>query len=105
MENLFGGSVTYHYLAYGKYKLTAAVPCISTPYLEQLYDSDLPTTTYSVTEGFGSSDLSKSEINEYLKENSPFTNYKNMKDTAIMMINGEDDDLIEPVGSQKLYTS
>jgi len=99
----FGGSVTYHYLAYGKYPLTAAVPCISTPYWEQLYDSGIPRSTYSIAKGWGTSDLPQTEINKYLKDNSPFNNYKHMKDTAILMINGELDDVIAPVGAQKLY--
>ena len=98
-----GGSSCYHYAAYGKYKPVAIAAFSSTPYWEQLDHSDIPMTMYSVKTGFYGTTMSREEANAYLKDNSPSKNYQRMKDMTVVMLHGENDDVISPIGAKKLY--
>lgn len=98
-----GACAIYKYCTFGKIKPKAIAPFIGTPYFEQLMDSELSRMTYDEKAGKGTSPLSQQQLNSILAENSPYKAYLALKDIAILMQQGETDDMIISQGVSMLY--
>ncbi|QAT42795.1 alpha/beta hydrolase family protein [Aminipila luticellarii] len=102
-----GGCITFHYAIYGKHHPEAIAPTISTPYFEQLIGSRLSRSIYSSREGLSvAQDAAAIQyIDQYILSHSPYKDYKNLKDVAVLMQNGELDRYVNSDGVHKLNTA
>nr|WP_315019748.1 alpha/beta hydrolase [uncultured Aminipila sp.] len=99
-----GGCITFHYAVYGKYHPMAIAPTISTPYFEQLIGSKLSRSIYSSKQGLTiAEDIGTiNKIDNYIITNSPFKDYKSLKDVDILMQNGKLDRYVNSDGVKML---
>ncbi|MHC1722326.1 MAG: alpha/beta hydrolase family protein [Aminipila sp.] len=99
-----GGCITFHYAIYGKYHPMAVAPTISTPYFEQLIGSKLSRSIYSSKQGLTIAEDANTinKIDNYIITNSPFKDYKKLKDVDILMQNGELDQYVNSDGVKRL---
>lgn len=99
-----GGCSTFYYAVYGKYHPMAIAPTISTPYFEQLIGSKLSRSIYSSKQGLKIAEDADTinKIDNYIITNSPYKDYKNLKDVDILMQNGELDRYVNSDGVKML---
>lgn len=99
-----GGCITFYYAVYGKYHPEAIAPTISTPYFEQLIGSQLSRSIYSSKQGVTiAKDVNTiNKIDNYIIENSPYKDYKNLRNVKILMQNGELDTYVNSDGVKML---
>ncbi|QHI73833.1 alpha/beta hydrolase family protein [Aminipila terrae] len=99
-----GGCITFHYAVYGKYHPEAIAPTISTPYFEQLIGSNLSRSIYSSKQGLtiAQDENTINHIDQYILDNSPYKDYRNLKDVAVLMQNGEMDQYVNSNGVNML---
>ncbi len=99
-----GGCITFYYAVYGEHHPEAIAPVISTPDFEQLIGSRLSRSIYSSAQGvvIAEDENTITAIDQYIIKNSPFKDYKNLKDVAILMQNGELDDYVTSDGVYRL---
>ncbi|WP_312649143.1 dienelactone hydrolase family protein [Aminipila sp.] len=99
-----GGCITFHYAVYGKYHPMAIAPTISTPYFEQLIGSKLSRSIYSSKQGLTvAEDMDTiNKIDNFIIINSPFKDYKKLKNVDILMQNGKLDRYVNSDGVKML---
>lgn len=98
-----GACAIYKYCTFAEIKPKAITPLVGTPYYEQFMDTELSRSVYDEKSGNHEPTLTQQQLNTILAESSPYKNYIAMKDIAILMQQGETDDLVISQGAAMLY--
>lgn len=100
-----GGLAAYHYLAYGQEAPKVIGTFCATPRWEDMIGRDVVYETYTIKQTtYISDEKERARIETYIKENSPYKELENLKDTFICMLGGEKDDLIPSEGMEAYYS-
>lgn len=100
-----GGCITFHYLVSCDKKIKAAVPVISTP--DWVSIADRFNTPEKISElkalGIIKHDEDILELRNLAEKIQPINNYMQMKDTPLLMLCGEKDEVTPCHGVERLY--
>ena len=99
-----GGCICFHYAVNGQFQPDVMAPTITTPYFEQLIGTDLGKSIYNSEQGVKVEENIEriEEINKFIVESSPFSDYVDLLGIDMLIQNGADDKYVTSEGVEKL---